>query len=179
MSSEDPSAIQKRLARLAVGDAEERFQCLIELAEHDAPLPEVVAHLDDPDPMVRVAAAQTRWQTSRDTAELPKLVRILIQGLVGDGDLPLMAGTLLVQMGAAVVPELTRQLDRQDAAAPLVVRVLGEIGGSQAIASLRPLVDHPRSEVAQEARQALDELNAEATADEGEEGALRSNPDAL
>lgn len=162
MSPGDPATPKQLLARLKVGEAQERCQCLLELAEHDVPRSQLAPYLDDPEPMVRIAAVRALWQKGQTAAELPQLVGILRRGLAGDGDLPLMAGTLLVQMGEGVVPELVRQLDTQDAAAPLTVRVLGEIGGSEAVALLRSLVDHPRPEVAREARQALDALAHEA-----------------
>lgn len=170
MSDPPPASKQQLLQRLADGDPEERCQILFELAEEQGPIPAPLIYLDDPDPMVQIAAATARWRTRGDVAELPRLVGILRQGLAGDGDLPLMAGTALEQMGTLAVPFLLRDVDPTSPDAPLVVRVLGDIGGPEAIAGLRLLADSPQQEVASEARQALDDWAAEGAANGADGG---------
>lgn len=167
MDSDRSEEVERLLAEMAIADDRAdtlgRCRILLQLAQLGVPLPEMKRYLDDSEPMVRVAAAQMRWQTGADREELTRLAALLGNELMDpDTEIALMAGTALVEMGEVVVPHLIRAFDEGSPIAPLVTRVLGEIGDAVAVEFLVDLEHSERPEVAGEAREALQALADEA-----------------
>ncbi len=164
MGSKSSEEIEVDLAELAEKADFERAAYLMELgwSRPGQTAPGLLPYLEDSALLVRMAAAQARWQTEGDAAELDRLVAILLAGLTcGDEELSLTAGTALANMGEAAATPLSRAFEKSGRSEPLIVRVLGEIGGEEAIEFLRGVKNSADPEVAEEAAEALEELAAE------------------
>jgi HEAT repeat protein len=164
MSPPVPEDVERTLAALATKTESERAAYLMELgwSRSGQPTPGLLSYLEDPALLVRMAAAQARWQTERKAEELEGLVEILVEGLAsGDEELALTAGTALVNMEEAAVAPLLGAFQKRDAPQALIVRVLGEIGGKKAMIFLRQVAYASDPEAAAEAREALDALAEE------------------
>jgi HEAT repeat protein len=153
------------LARLSSRPVAERAVALTKLGWTRAgqPTPGIEPFLDDPELVVRIAAAQAHWLVNRDKGEIERLVGILAEGLESaKEDLPLAAGTALVNIGQAAVAPLIRWFEARGGSSALAVRVVGELGENEAIDFLRRTVlsDHP--DIARESREALEALEEEA-----------------
>jgi len=159
-----PEEVERQLAQLAHQPVHERAAKLTELgwSHPGRPLPGLLPFLEDSAPLVRVAAAQARWQTAARPEELDRLVRILVESLgQEDEELALTAGTALVNMEEAAVAPLIESYNQEGGEQALVVRVLGEIGGDEAIAFLGRVTDSPDPAVAREATEGLQALAEE------------------
>ena len=158
MGVPDDEEVRRELAALPARPAAERAGYLMALgwSRPGRPTPGLEPFLDDPEPLVRVAAAQARWQTAGDAGDLDRLVGILVEALVGsDEELALVAGTALVNMEEAAVAPLVRRFAERGEKDALIVRVLGEIAGDEAEGCLRQAAGSSRADVAAEAREAL------------------------
>ncbi len=162
MSDARDDNVQHQLLALPGRPATERAEFLIEFGWSRAgqPTPGLAQYLTDPDLMVRIAAAHACWQTQPETEALDNLVAILAEGLDGhDEELALMAGTVLGNMGEVAVPALVRRFDER--ANPLIVRVVGEICGDEALRFLARAAQSPEPDIAEEAREALEAMAEE------------------
>jgi len=160
----DEEAIERELAELGSRPAPERAEVLTALgwSRIGRPTPGIEPFLDDPDPQVRIAAAQAVRQTGQDDEALGRLVEVLVEELCGgDEETALMAGTALVNMEDAAVAPLIRQFVDRGEKDPLVVRVLGEIAGEEAVSFLRDASCSADADVVREAREALAAIDKE------------------
>ena len=159
MADPDDQDVARELAALHRRPAMERAAYLMELgwSREGQPTPELEPWLDDEDPLVRVAAAHACWQTGTLGDQASRLVNALAGGLLsGEEDLSLTAGTALSNMGRIAVQPLMRIFVERGEEDPLIVRVLGEIGGEEVIAWLQRAAGAESCEVAAEARAALE-----------------------
>ena len=158
MGSSGEEGWRRELAELPARPGTERAAFLMELGWSRAgrPTPGLRTFLDDPEALVRVAAAQAVWQTAGNPRELGRLVAVLVDGLGSDDeDLALTAGTALVQMGQAAVAPLVRLFDKRGEKDARIVRVVSEIAGAEAERFLERAARSPRPEAAEEAREGL------------------------
>ncbi|MCH9651559.1 MAG: hypothetical protein K0U98_25255 [Deltaproteobacteria bacterium] len=164
MSSKTHEDLRLRLAALDSMTESQRAAVLIEVGWErlGQPTPGLLPFLEDPALLVRISAAQARWQTAGNPEELDRLVGILVEGLCSeDEDLALAAGTALVQMEEPAVAPLIHSFQTSGENETRIVRVLGEIGGPEAVKFLEEAARSDHSEVAEEAREALLELAEE------------------
>lgn len=164
MDGSDEEAIERELAQLASRPAPERAEFLAALgwSRLGRPTPGLEPFLDDSDPQVRIAAAQAVRQTGQDDKVLDRLVGVLVEELCGgDEDTALMAGTALVNMEDAAVAPLIRQFVDRGEKDPLIVRVLGEIAGEEAMSFLRDASRSTNADVVREASAALEAIEKE------------------
>jgi hypothetical protein len=161
VSFSDEQEVERELAALSSRPAQQRAQLLIELGWSGikGPLSGLQPFLDDPELLVRIAAVHAWWRTGGEQGEaeeLTRLVEILVEGLTGDDeDLYLTAGTILVSMGTAAEPPLIRCFKDRGEKDSRIVRVLGELAGTEARALLQRAARSAIEEVAAEAQDAL------------------------
>lgn len=164
MSTPQDEDIRQRLAALVSEAESQRAAILMEIGSSrlGRSTPGLLPYLEDPALLVRIAAAQARWQTEGNPEELDRLVGILIEGLTSeDEDVALAAGTALVQMEEPAVPALIQAFRASGDQEAMIVRILGEIGNPEAVKLLEEAAASPKEEVAEEAREALLELAEE------------------
>ncbi len=164
MSATDDQSLQHQLDELVNAPAPERARFLSKLGweRRSVPTGSLEPFFKDPDPIVRIAAAQARWLGAGNVEELDRLVGIIAEALASpEEDVRLAAGTALVNMEEPAVPSLIRWFESRGSHDTLGVRVIGEIGGSTAREFLRVAATAADTAVAAEAREALDALEEE------------------
>ena len=163
MSDSADKEIANQLAALESQPPRERAAALMQLGwtHQGQPTPLIETFLEDPDAVVRIAAAQACWQTAADPAALERLVGIIADELSNDDELALMAGTALVNIGEAAVPMLIRRFSQDENKNPLVVRVIGEIAGDEALQFLQKASLLADMSIVEEAKEALEAIEEE------------------
>ena len=147
---------RKNIDALNSSDRYQRVEAAITLAaagETDA-LPALQALLADPDGLVATTALYATWMLS---GELPALDPALTALASDDEEQVQTASGVLTQMGDALLPELQSRLAAQSPYSAPILRLLGDIGGQQALEMVRDACNSKQAEVAATAQQVIDE----------------------
>jgi HEAT repeat protein len=144
------------LTALHSEDRYQQFEAALALAasgDRDA-LPALHALLDHPDGLVASSALYASWMLS---GELPAIDPVLAALASGDEEQVQTSVQVLAQIGDALLPDLRQRLNQQSPYSPQILRLLGDIGGPQALQLLHSAAQADNTEIANCARQVLED----------------------
>ena len=155
MNSRDTDIARLRQAARSE-NRHERAEAAIELGSRgvEDSLELLRGMVDDQDDLVAVSAVYARWQLGDQTHPLERVVASLASD---DEENVQLAVQVLCEMGKSVVPKLVHMLNADSPYASYALRMLGDIGGPESLASVRRFATSKNRERAEIARELLDD----------------------
>lgn len=153
--SGDPS-VEPILESLRSDNRHERAVAAVELGRRGAgeALPELEVLLDDPDDLVAVAAMFATWLLGSEEVRVDRAAASLASE---DEEEVQAAVHALCEMGESALPGLIGLLEADSPHAPQILRILGDIGGHRARASVERAAESSDPDIAERARNVLDD----------------------
>lgn len=156
MTKSGDAPVELLLKSLRSDSRHARAVAAVELGRRGAreALPELEVLLDDPDDLVAVAAMFANWLLGAEDVPLDRAAA----SLASDDEEEVQAAVhALCEMGESALPRLVGLLQARSPHAPQILRVLGDIGGHRARASVERAAESSDPDIAERARIVLDE----------------------
>lgn len=156
MNNSDSADIAALREALHSKDRQQRAEAAVTLGStgDQAALADLQALLEDDDNLVATSATYGYWLLDGGPVSIGRAVHSLTST---DEDEVQTAVQALGAMGDAVVPQLTAELASEPPEAAEILRILGDIGGDEALQAVSAASQSGRADIVQSAREVLDE----------------------